>query len=75
MGKKRILKSTPVTIDGHDVMEILVSDEDVWCAECCYNCCYQNWQPHSESDYDCCTIHGCTQDPHTFFLIERLDDK
>lgn len=70
-----ILKRTPKTAFGRDVMELLVEDKSVWCDECCEKCCYRDYAPSSPEFVDCCTIHGCTTNPHSYFMVEQLDVK
>lgn len=67
-----IIKETPITIDGVDYLEQLVKDNECWGIECCEKCYYRGWSLTEDGDYDCCTVHGCTTNPQTYFRITKL---
>ena len=67
-----VLKETPITVDGHNCMEQLVHDENMAYEFVCTNCCYREWNDRQEMFADCCTVHGCTTDPFTYFRITEL---
>lgn len=67
---KKIIKKTPITFNGVEGFEVLVNDSEVWAAECCEKCMYSYYVPSSEIVTDCCTVHGCSTSPFTYFAFE-----
>ena len=68
---KKVLKRTPVTAFGRDCLELLVHDDDMHACVACELCAYRDWGAYQECAADCCTVHGCTIDANTYFLVEQ----
>ena len=68
----KVLKETPITINGSDCLEQLVHDDGMDYDCVCDNCCYRNWSDYQLIGVDCCTVHGCTRDPNTYFQISDI---
>lgn len=66
----KVIKSTPATINGRDCNELLVHDDEMHASVACNLCIYRGWAGYQECAADCCTVHGCTMDPNTYFLAE-----
>ena len=67
-----VLKETPVTAYGRDCIEQLVHDDDMHANVACELCAYRGWDDYAEGTADCCTVHGCTIDSDTYFLLSQL---
>lgn len=67
-----VIKETPITIDGQDCKEQLVHNDDMSAFIGCDLCAYRGWSGYNENQCDCCTVHGCTTDPETYFLLSQL---
>lgn len=68
----KVLKETPTTVNGVDCLELLVKDDCMPFDCVCDNCCYRYWDGNQETGADCCTVHGCTSDPNTYFELTDL---
>lgn len=68
----KVLKETPVTAYGRDCLVQLVQDDDMHCYDACSLCAYRGWDNFDDYDADCCTVHGCTMNPNTYFIISQL---
>lgn len=66
---KRIIKSTPITIDGAERTEFLIDDDTVLLWDACENCCYQDWYDNSSCNASCADVHGCGYTHTTYFEI------
>lgn len=67
----KVLKRTPVTAFGRDCLEQLVHDDDMHACVACERCAYRDWSAYQECAADCCTVHGCTIDANTYFLVTQ----
>lgn len=67
-----VLKETPITAFGRDCLEQLVRDDDIHAIVACELCAYRDWADYAECQADCCTVHGCTIDANTYFLLSQL---
>lgn len=67
-----VLKETPVTVNGHDYLKQLVHNDDMSALIACDLCVYRSWSGKNESQCDCCTAHGCTTDPETYYLLAEV---
>lgn len=67
-----VIKETPITIDGQDCKEQLVHNDDMSAFIACDLCAYRRWDGWGGTSTDCCTVHGCTTDPETYFLLSQL---
>ena len=67
-----ILKEKPVTAYGRDFLEILVQDFDMPACVACDLCAYRDWRDSLSLDNNCCTVHGCTMNANTYFIISEL---
>lgn len=66
----RILKQTPITIEGKDCLEELINDETILIGEACNYCCYREWYDVNEYGTPCNIVHGCGNGP-TYFIISK----
>lgn len=67
-----VLKQTPATINGRDCYELLVHDDEMHACVACDLCIYRDWGDYQVIEVDCCTVHGCTLDPNTYFIAKQL---
>lgn len=67
-----VIKETPITVDGHDCMEQLVHNNDMSAFIACDLCAYRGWYDKTDTGCDCCTVHGCTLDPETYFRFSLI---
>lgn len=67
-----VIKETPITVDGSDCMEQLVHNNDMSNFIACELCAYRGWDGWGETMADCCTVHGCTTDPETYFRFSLI---
>lgn len=67
-----VLKETPVTAYGRDCIEQLIHDDDMHANVACELCAYRGWDDYAEGTVDCCTVHGCTVDPDTYFQLTAV---
>lgn len=68
----KVLKETPVTAYGRDCLEQLVHDDDMHACVACELCAYRGWDGYVDGSADCCSVHGCTMDANTYFLVSLL---
>ena len=68
----KVLKETPVTAYGRDCMELLVQDDEMHALVACELCAYRGWADYAECQADCCSVHGCSMDANTYFLVSLL---
>lgn len=66
---KRIIKSTPITIDGIERTEFLIDDDAVKIGEACESCYYQDWINETTRFDTCADVHGCGYNHTTYFEI------
>ena len=67
-----VIKETPITAFGRDCLEQLVHNDDMSAFIACDLCAYRGWVDTTETMCDCCTVHGCTTDPETYFQLSQL---
>ena len=71
----KVLKETPITWNGHDLLEQLVVDSDSEAELGCNHCIYKDFAGFSEVYADCCTIHGCGMTFSSYFRLTALPQK
>lgn len=64
----KILKTTPITLDGEDCLEVLIEDSHFTGEENCDACIYREGQFDLENEYSCVERHGCTLLTSTRFI-------
>lgn len=67
-----VLKETPITCDGVDYLEQLVSDSECGAGDACELCFYNGYVPTIELLADCASVHGCTLSYKTYFKVKPL---
>lgn len=67
-----VIKETTYTVNGHDCILQLIHNDCKKYDFVCENCFFFNWVDYKLIAVDCCTVHGCTVDPDTYFQISEL---
>lgn len=66
----KIIKTTPITLDGEDCLEVLLEDSHFTGLDNCNACIYRDVEFDFELGVSCCEIHNCI--PHTSTRFIRL---
>lgn len=64
----KIIKQTPISINGTDCLELLVCDDSLRCTPC-EKCWYMDSDPDPDLLASCQEIHGCTPDINSYFVV------
>lgn len=71
----KVLKETPITWNGHDLLVQLVVNLDPK-ADCgCNHCIYKDFPVYAETYVDCCTVHGCGMTFSSYFRLTVLPEE
>lgn len=68
----KVLKETPITVDGKDYCLQLIYDDAIWCQDACDYCYYQYWNDWEECCASCATVHSCHPYEPTYFKLTDL---
>ena len=64
----KILKTTPITLDGEDCLEVFILDTHFDGMDNCDACIYRDYGLVSDNPASCCEVHGCTMNQSTRFI-------
>lgn len=67
-----IIKETPITFNGVDVMETLVSNDSMAIGCACSYCMYLDYVPPLDLLALCSDVHGCGHRSDTYFIARDL---
>lgn len=65
------IKRTPITYNGKDGWEILVSDTEPEEYDICDLCMYRDWDDWENCDASCIDVHGCLLSTFTYFIFQQ----
>lgn len=68
----KVLKETPITVNGRDCMEQLVQDDEMNGYEACDLCAYRGWNGFHLTCASCHDVHECTLLANVYFKITEL---
>lgn len=68
----KVIKETPVTIEGKDYCLQLLHDDTIWCGDACDYCYFRDFIPIAEYGASCVEIHGCHGYEPTYFKLTDL---
>lgn len=64
----KILKTTPITLDGEDCLEVLIEDTHFFASDNCEACIYRDYQKDLDNDLYCSDVHNCSMNPSRRFI-------
>lgn len=68
----KVLKETPITVEGRDFCLQLLHDDVLWCQDTCDYCYYRDWNGWDECCASCADVHGCDPYAPTYFKLTDL---
>lgn len=68
----KVLKQTPITVEGKDCYLQLLHDNSIWVEDACEYCCFRDWNDWAGTGDFCSQVHGCDIFSPTYFKITDL---
>ena len=68
----KVLKESPITVEGKDCYLQLIYDDAIYSIEACNYCYYRDWENWSECCASCCEVHRCHPYEPTYFKLTDL---
>lgn len=68
----KVLKETPITVEGKDYCLQLLYDDSLWVSDACDYCYYRDWFDVDGIVAGCVEVHGCLGLQPTYFKLTDL---